>query len=190
MAPPSASLEAWEGVATQACIQLLEVCTSHPNQKKVYTAVINKHLLLLLSQAIWPPHHPHQQAPHPSGTTPISENMAPPNRSGLQLTAAAQELLRAVVFHSSSIDGIVELAASFSTSSHEPVSLAAEKAAKVSAPRSYHFKLLQVGCLAHMQPRCFALPSVCDLRALHFDYLQPRLLVLVPRRCWTWPPGL
>ena len=145
-----ASLNAWEGLATQACIQLLEVCTSHPNQKKVFTAVINKNLLLLLSQAIWPATQQsnlHYQALHPSGMTPSAATMAWPHGPGVQLTATAQELVRAVVFHSSSIDGIVELGTCFSNGSHEPGSLVADKAANVSAPRSYHFQLLQVGHL-------------------------------------------
>lgn len=172
MAPPPASLKAWEGLATQACIQLLEVCTSHPNQKKVYTAVVNKPLLLLLSQAIWPPTqqtNPHPQAKHlgndptgndpaanknadhkaehPSGTVPTTANMAAPHGPGIQLTAVARELILSVVFHSSSIDGIIELGTSFSNSSHKPGGIAADKAAKVSAPRSYHYQLLQVGNL-------------------------------------------
>lgn len=160
MAPPPASLKAWEGLATQACIQLLEVCTSHPNQKKVYTAVINKPLLLLLSQAIWPPtQHTdlHHQAKHlGNGNVPTSDqqaeclsgtvpSIASPYGPGLQLTAVAQELVRAAVFHSSSIDGIIELGTGFNNSSQEPRGIAAEKAAKVSAPRSYHYQLLQVG---------------------------------------------
>lgn len=148
MAPPPASLEAWEGLATQACLQLLEVCTSHPNQKKVYTAVITRHLLLLLSQAIWPPsHRPPEVIPQscnpPSAAS--KSDVAPARRSGLQLMAAAQHLLRAVVFHSNSVDGVVQLGACFS-SSNEPGSAATGNAAEVSAPRSYHLQLLQVDC--------------------------------------------
>ena len=148
MAPPPASLSAWEGLATQACIQLLEVCTSHPNQKKVFTAVINKDLLLLLSQAIWPAKQQsnlHYQATHPLGTTLSTASMAPPHGPSVQLTATAQELLRAVVLHSSSIDGVAELGTCFSNSSHEPGSVVTDTAANMSAPRSYHFQLLQVG---------------------------------------------
>ena len=147
MAPPPASLSAWEGLATQACIQLLEVCISHPNQKKVYTAVINKDLLLLLSQAMWPATQQSNlryQATQPSATTTSAACMAPSHGPGAQLTATAQELLRAVVFHSSSIDGIVQLGTCFSNSNQEPGSVVADKAANVSAPRSYHFQLLQV----------------------------------------------
>lgn len=177
-AQPPASLEAWEGLATQACIQLLQVCTSHPNQKKVYTAVMTKHLLLLLSQAIWPPpHHLPKATPQSilgSRLTPLhalltaasSSTMAFTSRPGFQLTAAAQNLLRAVLFHSSSYDGLTQLGASFSSSSsssHAPENLAAANAVEASAPRSYHFQLLQVDCpcpLAILLPCPAGLPSV------------------------------
>ena len=148
MGPPPASLRAWEGLATQACIQLLEVCTSHPNQKKVYTAVTTKQLLLLLSQAIWQPAVPQNASNSPA--QPLHKEPSAAllyGGSAAQLTAAAKELLQAVVFHSGSIEGIIELGSCFSNSSDDASSNAAANASKASAFRSYHFQILQVTCI-------------------------------------------
>ena len=145
MAPPPASLQAWEGLATQACIQLLEVCTSHPNQKKVYTAVVTKQLLLLLSQAIWQPsipHNPSSFSAQPLHTDPSAASLY--GGSAAQLTAAAKELLKAVIFHSGSIQGIIDLGTCFSNGSDDPSSAVAANACKTFALRSYHFQMLQV----------------------------------------------
>ncbi len=142
MTPPSESLQAWEGLATQACIQLLEVCTSHPNQKKVFTAVVTKQLLLLLSQAIWRSDNDalmsdtrHMPVPN----VPEGVKNDPGRKSADQLATIATQLLRAVVFHSSSLEGLVELGISFS---NEKDSQAADKG---TAPHSYHSQLLLVG---------------------------------------------
>ena len=165
MAPPPASLEAWESLATQACIQLLEVCTSHPNQKKVFTAVITKHLLLLLSQAIWPPPRHLPQATPQSRKPPSAaddSDVALTRISGLQLTAAAQQVLRAVIFHSSSIDGVIQLGACFN-SSQAPGSAATGNPAEDPAPRSYHFQLLQV---CRPLPRAIVLPYPAEVPSI------------------------
>ena len=142
MDPPSASLQAWEGLATQACLQLLEVCTSHPNQKKVYTAIMTKQLLLLLAQAIWQPH----QTPRilPAAAQTRTHGVSSRTRQSLRLTAAAKHLLHAVIFHSSNTAGMVELGTCFSDSSNHSGQGAAGTNHKASALRSYQFELLQV----------------------------------------------
>ncbi|KAL0022263.1 hypothetical protein WJX77_011953 [Trebouxia sp. C0004] len=145
MAPPPGSLPAWEGLATQACIQLLEVCTSHPNQKKVFTAVVTKHLLLLLSQAVWQTKSvslPSRQL----DTAQLGSTAIPTATTGRQtadqLAAVTKQLLKSVVFHSSSIEGLIELGNSFSSSSHGAHAVLASEMG--STPRSYHSQLLQV----------------------------------------------
>ena len=145
MAPPPGSLPAWEGLATQACIQLLEVCTSHPNQKKVFTAVITKHLLLLLSQAVWQTKSVSMLSKQ-KGTAQLGSTAVPTatneRQSAAQLAAVTKQLLISVVFHNSSIEGLIELGNSFISSGHgaQPILMCE----RVSTPRSYHSQLLQV----------------------------------------------
>lgn len=145
MAPPSGSLPAWEGLATQACIQLLKVCTSHPNQKKVFTAVVIKHLLLLLSQAVWQT----KSVSLPSGqrnTAQLGSTAVPTATTGRQsadqLAAVTKQLLKSVAFHNSSLEGLIGLGNSFSSSGNAVQAVLASE--KGSTPRSYHSQLLQV----------------------------------------------
>ena len=138
MGPPPASLQAWEGLATQACIQLLAVCMSQPNQKKVFTAVVTKQLLLQLCQAIWLPDHTVKSL----GSKHTGLH-ARPWPSGNQLAAAAQQVLHAVIFHSSSMEGLIELGTHFSNSISS-TELKGHPANHVAPPRSYHLHLLLV----------------------------------------------
>ena len=145
MAPPPGSLSAWEGLATQACIQLLEVCTSHPNQKKVFTAVITKHLLLLLSQAAWQTKSVSTPSRH-INTAQLGFTAVPTATTGRQsadqLAAVTKQLLKSVVFHNSSIEGLIELGNSFTSSGHGVQAVLTSE--RGSTPRSYHSQLLQV----------------------------------------------
>lgn len=148
MDPPPGSLSAWEGLATQACIQLLEVCTSHPNQKKVFTAVVTQHLLLLLSQVVWQTKSvslPSRQ----TDTVELGSTAVPTPTTGRQsadqLAAVTKQLLKSVVFHNSSIEGLIELGNSFTSSAHgAQANMTSERG---STPRSYHSQLLQVPLL-------------------------------------------
>ena len=145
MAPPPGSLSAWEGLANQACIQLLQVCTSHPNQKKVFTAVITKHLLLLLSQAVWQTKSVSTPSRH-INTAQLGFTAVPTATTGRQsadqLAAVTKQLLKSVVFHNSSIEGLIELGNSFTSSGHGVQAVLTSE--RGSTPRSYHSQLLQV----------------------------------------------
>lgn len=171
MAPPPTSLQAWEGLASQACIQLLGVCTSHPNQKKVFTAVVTKQLFLLLSQAIW--QEPEASlVPDPGDRSTLAPTevatVGVGRQSSSQLAAVSRQLLQAVMFHSSSMEGLVELSNSFPSSNNAGPAL--RTSAKGSIPRSYHSLLLQVWSLSLA---CLSVTLPCmPAEHLHMDIMR------------------
>lgn len=153
---PATASSAWHATAAQAALQLTDVAASHPNQKKVFTAIVTKPILLLLAQAIWPDHVPHMAtAPTAQGqhSTAASDSrvsrhstdgVRPKRHAERRLAVLLKLLLHKVIFHPSNTEGLLELSSSFG-SQHG----GRDDMKKSGVPRSYHFQLLQVRLCIH-----------------------------------------
>lgn len=144
---PVASSAAWQAAAAQAVLQLTDIAASHPNQKKVFTAIVTKPMLLLIAQAIWPEEASQKvtvdtaelhQASDSSSIGHMTDSRTRLH-SERRLAVLLKQLMHKVIFHPSSIEGMLELGASFGSQ----LDAGAQKKSD-NAPRSYHFQLLQV----------------------------------------------
>lgn len=154
----SAASAAWGSLAVQAAHQLTGVAASHPNQKKVFSAIITKPMLLTVAQAIWPHHlrstaasdnSPAQKsgaAEESDASKRHSHTIMPGHQAEGPMTVILKQLLHQVIFHPSNLDGLLEL------SSSQPDSQGNKSS---GAPRSYHFQLLQV-LLQSMRVSCLS----------------------------------
>ena len=143
----SAAAAAWGSLAVQAAHQLIGVAASHPNQKKVFSAIITKPMLSTVAQAIWPGDSCRTAASdnssaQKSGAAEESDaskrhlhTIMPRHQAEGPLTVILKQLLHQVIFHPSNLDGLLEL------SSSQPDSQGNKSS---GVPRSYHFQLLQV----------------------------------------------
>lgn len=143
----TAASAAWQAATAQAVLQLTDIAASHPNQKKVFTAIITKPLLLLIAQAIWP----EETSPQAAADTAESQQASDISSRGhmtdirarmhaeRRLAILLKQLMHKVIFHPSSTEGLLELGASFGSQ----LDAGAQKKSD-NAPRSYHFQLLQV----------------------------------------------
>ena len=155
------SAAAWASLAVQAAHQLVGVAASHPNQKKVFSAIITKPMLMTVAQAIWPGHTCSTAArdnspAQKSGGAEESDASKRHSHTTLltyqgegPMTVILKQLLHQVIFHPSNLDGLLEL------SSSQPDSQGNQSS---GTPCSYHFQLLQVmltsnTCFLHVYMR-------------------------------------
>lgn len=141
----SAALKACQDVAAQAALQLTDVAATHPNQKKVFNAIVTKQMLLAIAEAIWSAESSCSDTANDSAAADKAASLQQPDRvrsqpeAGTHLAVLLKQLLHKVIFHPSNLEGLLELSSSFSSQYSGPSGAKASE-----APRSYHFQLLQV----------------------------------------------